>query len=91
MARIAKENEQWNFAEVCPHCENEIGIVCDKPYKDEFDYELVCPVCGKQLMLCTMCQDHYGGVCDWSEENGCFLSRKEFSACVRWIDEEDDE
>lgn len=33
--------------ELCPHCNNEVEIINDKPSK--------CPVCGETILPCSMC------------------------------------
>lgn len=47
-------NEDYTITEVCPHCENEITMQWSV---EEFGYMAYCPVCGKQLMLCSACHD----------------------------------
>lgn len=35
-----------------------------------------CPVCGKKIMLCSMCGRHND--CDWTEEAGCKMKKEEY-------------
>ena len=35
-----------------------------------------CPVCGKKIMLCSMCGHHND--CDWTEEAGCKMKKEEY-------------
>jgi rRNA maturation protein Nop10 len=67
---------EYNFEEYCPHCDSSIPVVIDN---DEMDsYDTVCPVCGNELMLCTLCMwDQEGtgedapGDCDF-HDGKCF-------------------
>lgn len=70
------EPNDYNFEEFCPHCDSAIPIVIDNEEMNKYD--LVCPVCGKELMLCTLCmwdQEETGenapGDCDFHDET-CF-------------------
>lgn len=68
--------EEYDFEEMCPHCDEPIAIVMD--HAEFIRYKLVCPACGKKLMLCTLCQ--YDGspvLCDWSEDRPCYRERFE--------------
>lgn len=60
--------DSYNFEEYCPLCDSYIPVRIDND--DHKNYEIVCPVCGQRLMLCTLC--HWDGHdCDWCEcENG---------------------
>jgi len=62
-----------DYAEPCPECGREIPVLVDPD--DYENYEVVCPVCGKQMMLCLLCQDDCYGKCDWCEETGCYRQR----------------
>ncbi len=63
----------YDYSETCPGCWNEIPVKIDP---DEHDnYEAVCPVCGRKLMLCLICQDDYYGMCDWCHETGCYRQK----------------
>ena len=73
--------DDYNFEEGCPHCDSMIPVLLD----DEcYEYEVTCPVCGKPMMLCTLCMwdqadknsDTAPGDCDWTKEHGCFRKRK---------------
>ena len=75
-----EQPDDYNFEEGCPHCDSMIPVQIDN---DCFCYEVVCPVCGESMMLCTLCmwdQEETGedapGDCDWTEKHGCFRSRK---------------
>lgn len=72
--------EDYNFEEACPHCDSMIPVLLDD---DCFDYEATCPVCGKQMKLCTICmwdQENTGedapGDCDWTRDHGCWRQRR---------------
>ncbi len=77
MHKVYKPGEApagYNFEEYCPRCDQYIPVVVDD---DEFTgYDQVCPVCGKRLMLCTLCHDDNGDVCDWTEKHGCRYGRR---------------
>ncbi len=73
--------EGYNFEEYCPHCDNSIPIVIDND--ETARYDLSCPVCGKPLMLCTLCMwdqqedgnspgdcDFHDGTCYRRQNNG---------------------
>ena len=72
--------EFFDYDETCPNCEREIPIVVDD---EEFrNYEVICPVCGKPLLLCGQCNWDLCGEgrnsaieCDWCESTGCFRQR----------------
>lgn len=72
------EPPDYNFSEICPHCDGEIAVKLeDGNYRD---YTVICPDCGKEMMLCTLCHWDYGDICDWCE-TGCILSRAEKGLC----------
>lgn len=89
MARVARFGEKYDFEELCPNCDEWIEIKYDRPAKRDFKYEIICPCCGEKMMLCTMCHDDYGDICDWNEENGCRISRGEFPGKRIWEDDRD--
>ena len=73
--------KDYNFEEMCPHCDAFIPIVVDND--EAICYEVICPVCGERMMLCTLChwdqqdeEDYSGNRCDWSPAHGCFRNRK---------------
>lgn len=49
-----KAPDDYNFEEYCPYCDSMIPVVIDEA--EERRYATTCPVCGEQLMLCTLCQ-----------------------------------
>lgn len=61
--------KEYNYEEYCPHCDEMIPVVIDDGC---FEYATTCPVCGKRLMLCTLCHwdytddlsDHYAHGCN---------------------------
>lgn len=58
--------------EYCSECENEVILQWDT---EEDGFEIVCPYCGKKLMLCdecqhTVCEDGEPHDCDWDETCG---------------------
>ena len=87
MAKITLDDSKADFFEQCPECDEEVGVVYDKKPEDDYDYEQVCPYCGKKLMLCMMCHDDYGDICDWTKENSCRISRKEYPKLRIWEEE----
>ena len=64
--------------EVCPHCENEIGLRWNV---EELGFKAFCPICGKRLMLCDECFHRNGECiddCDYdSETDTCRFNPKE--------------
>ena len=61
--------EDYNFEEYCPHCDECIPVIIDDKC---FSYEMKCPVCGKTLMLCTLCQmDNENADCDYHDGTCC--------------------
>lgn len=89
MARVMNENDaDYDFIEPCPECGEDVEIVYDKEPEEDYGYEVVCPYCGAKMMLCMMCHDDYGEICDWSRENGCRISRKEFPEKRIWEEKE---
>ena len=71
----------YNFEETCPHCEGQIAVIIDDG--DYRNYKVICPDCGKEMMLCTLCHWDYGAdVCDWCESDGCILERAEKGLCA---------
>lgn len=86
--RIAKDGEKYSMEETCPQCDEIVGIILDD---DDFEtYEITCPHCGKQMMLCGLCGDDYGhNFCDWSMNNGCKLCNKRIKKnCALYKDNE---
>ena len=65
--------KEYNYEEYCPHCDCFIPIVIDNAEWGRYD--LTCPVCGEQLMLCVLCrwdqENNNGGECDY-REGMCF-------------------
>lgn len=58
--------------EYCSECENEVVMQWDT---DADGFEIVCPYCGKKLMLCdecqhTVCEDGEPHNCDWDKARG---------------------
>lgn len=73
--------EDYNFEEYCSDCDTTIPVRIDN--NEHSCYEIICPSCGKKVMLCTLCKwdylDTFGGYdypCDWSEESGCYRQKK---------------
>lgn len=69
--------------EYCSECENEVILHWDT----EVDgFEVVCPYCGKKLMLCdecrhTVCEDGEPHDCDWCDKSQtCHRCRSEIEA-----------
>lgn len=59
MHKVYKPGEEpadYNFEEMCPHCDEQIPVVIDDGC---FEYKTTCPVCGKPLMLCGLCRMDY--------------------------------
>lgn len=83
MTHIKTDQETgYNFDEYCPECDSYVPIVIDD--EDTETYSVICPGCGRKLMLCTLC--HWDDVdaglgdrCDWNPKHGCFRQRKENS------------
>lgn len=74
--RVYKPDEApngYSFEEYCPNCDNCIPVEVDE---GDHNYETTCPICGKKLMLCTLCHDDHGDECDWTEKRGCKFSRR---------------
>ena len=67
---------EYDFEEPCPWCDTYVAVKIDP---EDPCYEAVCPVCGKQLMLCTMCHDEFGDDCDWCKGRGCKRERKKYA------------
>lgn len=74
-ANVARSKWEWLYhteadknrylvTECCPHCDTESTLMWSV---EEHGYQIYCPVCGKKIMLCSMC----GHDCDWTEESGC--------------------
>lgn len=65
----------YEVTEMCPYCESEITMTWNV---ESMGYKAFCPVCGKRLMLCDMCQHsgpdgEYTGRCDYgSETDSCY-------------------
>lgn len=66
------ENRRHFVTEYCPHCDTESTLMWSV---EEHGYEIYCPVCGKKIMLCSMCGHHND--CDWTEEAGCKMKKEE--------------
>ena len=81
MTHIQTESEtDYNFEEMCPHCDEWIPIVIDDA--DMETYSVTCPHCGRKMMLCTLCHwdandAGYNELCDWCEKRGCWRERGE--------------
>ena len=60
--------------EICPHCDNEVGLMWDI---ESDGYQAFCPYCGKRLMLCSECPATAGTLrCDYdSETDRCRMQR----------------
>lgn len=79
---LYNEDGEYNFEEECPFCGEYIPVLIDE--MDFNHYDIICPVCGKRMMLCTLCrwdqelEDGFDGnyKCDWSEA-GCFRRKEE--------------
>lgn len=77
MHKVYKPGEcpaDYNYEEGCPYCDEAIPVVIDN---ECFDYRATCPVCGKPLMLCTLCRwdaedNGEPDRCDWSDATGCY-------------------
>lgn len=69
----------YDMEEVCPHCNAAVAVLIDQ---DDYEhYQVVCPSCGKEMMLCGLCRDDQMETegnyhCDWTKEHGCFRQRK---------------
>lgn len=82
MHKVYKPSEcpkDYNYEETCPHCDDAIPVVIDD---DCFNYTTICPVCGKPMMLCTLCRwdaEDSGEPfrCNWNEVSGCYRQWKE--------------
>ena len=66
------EKRRYFVTEYCPHCDTESTLMWSV---EEHGYEIYCPVCGKKIMLCSMCE--HTNDCDWTEEAGCKMMKKE--------------
>lgn len=68
---MLREEVEW-----CPCCNYEVEF----PHDVEKDgYNVICPNCGKELMLCDACmhsEDNLRMKCNWSKETGCFRKIK---------------
>lgn len=82
-ANVARSKWEWLYhteadknrylvTECCPHCDTESTLMWSV---EEHGYEIYCPVCGKKIMLCSMCGHHND--CDWTEEAGCKMKKEE--------------
>ena len=67
------EKRRYFVTEYCPHCDTESTLMWSV---EEHGYEIYCPVCGKKIMLCSMCGHHND--CDWTEEAGCKMKKEEY-------------
>lgn len=83
-ANVARSKWEWLYhteadknrylvTECCPHCDTESTLMWSV---EEHGYEIYCPVCGKKIMLCSMCGHHND--CDWTEEAGCKMKKEEY-------------
>lgn len=68
-------DKYYDYTEYCPHCDNEIPVVIDYNLQNP-RYERKCPICGKRLMLCTLCLGA-GFECNWNATGGCMFYEKE--------------
>lgn len=82
-ANVARSKWEWLYhteadknrylvTECCPHCDTESTLMWSV---EEHGYEIYCPVCGKKIMLCSMCGHHND--CGWTEEAGCKMKKEE--------------
>lgn len=80
MHKVYKPNNnkaEYDFAEMCPVCASYILVQIDYNSKK---YSKRCPVCGYDMMLCTLCkwdqecEEGFSGdyKCDWCVESGCY-------------------
>ena len=60
----------FDIEEPCPHCGEYIPVKIDA----EAVPQVICPVCGGVVILCTNCPDDCYG-CDWSEKDICHVIR----------------
>lgn len=67
--------EQDFVTEECPHCGNEVMVRWDA---EQDGHIMHCPFCGEPMMLCSVCPE---SSCDWTEEHGRKVTRKEVSSC----------
>lgn len=67
------EKRRYFVTEYCPHCDTESTLMWSV---EQHGYEIYCPVCGKKIMLCSMCGHHND--CDWTEEAGCKMKKEEY-------------
>ena len=76
MNKVLSDENELHLAsgeEYCPYCDTYIGYAIDKD--DFWHYEFTCPNCGHKLMLCDLCHQDYGDICDWNSKTGlCRLS-----------------
>lgn len=72
---------EYNYEEECARCRSTIQIMID--FDDYEHYQVTCPVCGEQMMLCTLCRTHANEQkevwrqCDWKEEEKTCYRKKE--------------
>lgn len=67
--------EQDFVTEECPYCGKEVTVCWDE---EQDGHVMHCPFCGESMMLCSICPE---SSCDWTEEHGCKVERKEVSSC----------
>lgn len=60
----------FNVVEYCPFCDNDIPVLFD--LNDPSNIKATCPVCGKTLMLCTMCPRRRE--CNYTDATGCYYN-----------------
>lgn len=61
--------------EICPHCDNEVGLMWDI---EADGLHAFCPYCGERLMLCSECDATKGETgCDYnSKTDKCSMQEK---------------
>lgn len=79
MWKLPVEERAFEQTEVCPYCDSEVTLIWDVDTKG---YQVFCPNCGNQIMLCDACQhadDNPEMFCDWKTDfNGntsCFRTK----------------
>lgn len=72
---LYEQHQSQYEVEWCPHCDREIELKVDAI---EQNYQIFCPYCGKQIMLCDTCmhaEDNLNQKCDW-DCGHCFRNKK---------------
>ena len=64
----------YDIEEPCPWCGCMVPVRISPA---DPSLEVICPECGRKMMLCTMCHDIFDGWCDWDPVHGCSKERKE--------------